>query len=70
MWSQKPHEAVSDVINLKIFLGEHKLRFPPSDEKSRIKRCLSEWESRAVILSLIPQHADRFIIPAATTVIE
>ena len=29
MWSQTPSEAVSDVLNFKIFLGEHALR-PPS----------------------------------------
>ena len=29
MWSQKPSEAVSDVVNFKIFLGEHSPR-PPS----------------------------------------
>ena len=26
MWSQKPPETVSEVVNLKFFMGEHALR--------------------------------------------
>ena len=47
VWSQKPPEAVSEVVNFKIFVGEHAPSLsmllhtiiPLSNEKSCIKSC-------------------------------
>ena len=45
MWSQKPPEAVLEVVKLKIFLGEHASRPPPPPQ---VWACYARCDSNAI----------------------